>query len=247
MPKAPKPKTVSSRTSPLKAPIQSLLAPLSKQPRAKDPKTSHLYTDDNPATTIHGTGFKDLATAKHTLEIISRRSLTYQFQTVNTMYHRAAHHPSVRGGPTASNANIREAMDVFRIWLDETYPNAKAALRVDGFKPLLGKGSVAKWLPVLHLEGDPDAKRFADFYVALGKAKRLANVLVDDSKPTEADWEVKRYAALDALVPEGRESGATWTDAELWVDREIGPRKPSELHSKMIAWAWSPLSEKKLK
>lgn len=32
----------------------------------KDPKTSHLYTDDNPETTLHGTGFKDAATAHKT-------------------------------------------------------------------------------------------------------------------------------------------------------------------------------------
>lgn len=34
--------------------------------KEKDPKQSHLYTDDNPETTLHGTGFKDAATAEKT-------------------------------------------------------------------------------------------------------------------------------------------------------------------------------------
>lgn len=33
---------------------------------AKDPKDSHLYTDDNPETSLQGTGFKDAATAHKT-------------------------------------------------------------------------------------------------------------------------------------------------------------------------------------
>lgn len=33
---------------------------------AKDPKDSHLYTDDNPETSLQGTGFKDAATANKT-------------------------------------------------------------------------------------------------------------------------------------------------------------------------------------
>lgn len=32
----------------------------------KDPKSSHLYTDDNPETTLQGTGFKDADAANKT-------------------------------------------------------------------------------------------------------------------------------------------------------------------------------------
>lgn len=34
--------------------------------KEKDPKQSHLYTDDNPETTLKGTGFKDAETANKT-------------------------------------------------------------------------------------------------------------------------------------------------------------------------------------
>lgn len=37
-----------------------------KPAKEKNPKDSHLYTDDNPETTLQGTGFKDVTTAKNT-------------------------------------------------------------------------------------------------------------------------------------------------------------------------------------
>lgn len=40
---------------------------------AKDPKDSHLYTDDNPETTLQGTGFKDAATADKTSKYLGGR------------------------------------------------------------------------------------------------------------------------------------------------------------------------------
>lgn len=38
--------------------------------KEKDPKDSHLYTDDNPETTLQGTGFKDATTANNTSEYL---------------------------------------------------------------------------------------------------------------------------------------------------------------------------------
>lgn len=222
--------------------------PISTKERnnAKDPKASHLYTDDNPATTIHGTGFKDKATAEHTLELIGKRSLTYQFQTVNTMFHRAKHHPAMKKAAegSASTADMRAAMDVFRTWLDKTYPAERQALRAGGFKPLLSKKTVERYLPQIESskEASEDAKHFAKVYTALAKNKRLGNVLVDDSKPAEADWEVKRYECLTRLVPHGKESEKEWSLSELWTDS----REPTVKHLEMIAWAWSPVKESKL-
>lgn len=39
----------------------------------KDPKDSHLYTDDNPETSLQGTGFKDAATADKTSKCFRRK------------------------------------------------------------------------------------------------------------------------------------------------------------------------------
>lgn len=211
-----------------------------------DPKASHLYTDDNPATTIHGTGFKDKATAEHTLQLISRRSLIYQFQTVNTMYNRAKHHPAMKKAAegSASTADMRAAMEVFKEWLDVTYPAERESLRAGGFKPLVSKKTVERYLPKIEASKKvgKDARQFANVYCSLGKGKRLGNVLVDDSKPAEPDWERKRYEALDELVPKRKEGEKEWKLSELWTD----DRDVADGHLQLVAWAWSPVAESKL-
>lgn len=220
-------------------------------PKPRDPTHSHLYTDDNPSTTIHGTGFKDAEAAHRTLDLISKRSLTYQFQTVSTMFHRAKHHPAMKpkkGGDGMEREGVKgmqQAMAIFREWLDETYPASKAAMRCGGgFKPLLSKKCMEKYLPRIQSSSEigEEGKAFAEMYVSLGKGKRLGNVLVDDAKPTEPDWEAKRYAELDRLVPEGKEAVNAWQDDELWS----GEGQVSSDHLAVIAWAWSPVQERKL-
>lgn len=262
MPKASKTKTASARVDPIAKQAKPTKASAdtegakpsrgrgrpkkeTKEPAddAKDPKASHLYTDDNPATTLHGTGFRDAATAKHTLDLISKRSLTYQFQTVNTMYHRAKHHPAMKKGDTAGNADMRAAIEVFEKWLESTYPAAKEELREGGFKPLLSKGYVEKHLSTIKstLSNTTETVRFAETYTSLGRNKRLGNVLLDDSKPEGPDWEVKRYEALCKLVPEGKQ----WSPEDLW---EGGEKKAglSGKHLEVVAWAWSPVQERSL-
>ena len=136
-------------------------------------------------------------------------------------------------------------MKIFKTWLDDTYPKAKDSRRVDGWKPLLSKGCVKKYLPRIKaskMKGMDEALQFAERYIGLAKGKRLANVLVDDAKPEEPDWERKRYDSLCELVPKGKETVGEWDDDELW-DSE---RKITEEHLRLVAWAWSPAGERKL-
>lgn len=59
---------------------------------AKSPapsKNIHLYTDDNPETTIKGMGFRDKATALRTLELVKQKPRSRQIWSVNTMLHRS--------------------------------------------------------------------------------------------------------------------------------------------------------------
>lgn len=271
MPKATRAKASSSRKDPISKPSKQEgsvskskaepqpseetsdndnAKPAAKRATRKDTgKDSHLYTDDNAATTLHGTGFKDAATANHTLELISKRSLTYQFQTINTLFNRARNHHSVKKAksPDQAPAGISEAMEIFKTWLDETYPASKASLRAGGFKPLLSKGLVGKHLEnITTAKGsgviDSEAADFASLYVSLPKNRRLGNVLMDDEKPGEADWEVRRYEALNKLVPEGDEDGKGWAEEGLWD----GKGGLSAEHLNLVAWGWSPIGERSL-
>ncbi|KAK3671481.1 hypothetical protein LTR78_008580 [Recurvomyces mirabilis] len=242
----PKAKSESKTKAARKDPISTKTKPPAK---LKDPKASHLYTDDNPSTTIHGTGFKDSAAAIRTLDLIKDRSLIYQWQTVNTMYNRAKHHPAMKKAVdgAASTQDMRNAMEVFKTWLEETYPASKAALRgSEGFKPLLSKKVVERYLSRIEESGSvgEQAKAFARMYVALPKGKKLGNVLVDDGKPTEADWDRKRYDVLCGIVAAGKDEGGEegWKVSELWADDRVVTGQ----HLELIALAWSPVKEAKL-
>lgn len=152
----------------------------------------------------------------------------YQWQTINTMYNRAKHHPK-------KTKDMEAAIGVFSKWLNETYKEQKAAQRV--FKPL-PKKTMELFLPDLKAAKGVDTT-FADMYVRLEPRKKLANVLVDDKAPGEADWDRTRVDALSKLVPDE----ANDVDAgELWSEDGV----PSRYHLSLIAWAWSPLSEYKL-
>lgn len=126
-------------------------------------------------------------------------------------------------------------MEIFHKWLKETYPKQKSDLRV--FKPLQKK-TVELFLPVLKEAKGIDAK-FAELYVKLEPRKKLANVLVDDTKPGEQDWDKARVDALSKLVPD---KDNEIEESELWENDGV----PSNYHLSLIAWAWSPLTEYKL-
>lgn len=201
--------------------------------------------------------------------MVSKRSLIYQWQTINTMYNRAKQHPRKTKG-------IEAAQAVFEAWLKETYPQKKREQRA--FKPLLSKKTVEALLPLLLERAGEDGidTNFAEMYVNLGPRKRLANTLVDDGEPEGPDWDRARTDALSGLVAEGEEEGATDVDEKADQDEDgngdgdrDGDRdgngngngngngdggkklwgedgRPSRDHLSLIAWAWSPVSESKL-
>lgn len=145
------------------------------------------------------------------------------------MFNRAKHHPK-------KTDDIKAAQAVFEKWLKETYPKAKSEQRE--FKPVLAKKTMEATLPLLKQAKGVDTK-FAEMYVELEPRKRLANTLVDESQPGEADWDKARTTALSELVPEG---GDDISEEKLWGE----DGKPSTYHLSLIAWAWTPVTEYKL-
>lgn len=146
---------------------------------------------------------------------------------------------------------MKDAMAIFGVWLDETYPLAKEARRVEGreFKPLLGKAVVGRYLERIRgvggegEDGDEDGdlvdcKLFAEVYVGLGKGKRLANTLVDDGRPEGEDWEIRRERALVGLTGKRGMNG----EEGLWNEKG----GVTDWHLQCIGWAWSPVGERRL-
>jgi hypothetical protein len=92
-------------------------------------KSLDLYTDLNPKTTIHGTGFKDVETAIRTIQLIQHRSLRYQFDVINTMYNRAKYHPHL-------TPQMKKAMRIFAKWISDYSDKKKIEDKLYPFLPL---------------------------------------------------------------------------------------------------------------
>lgn len=68
----------------------------------------HLYNDFHPEKSLKNTGFKDAQSAEKTIKLVSKRSLRYQFDVINTMYNRAKFHPH-------KTKDMEDAMNIFTL------------------------------------------------------------------------------------------------------------------------------------
>ncbi|KAL7547903.1 hypothetical protein ACHAWF_016793 [Thalassiosira exigua] len=81
-------------------------------PSSRSETYSRLYTDENPATTIKGTGYRSKRIALRTIELTSQPGARYKrYWTIRAMRERAAHHPRPTEG-------MRDAIRVFDEWLE---------------------------------------------------------------------------------------------------------------------------------
>jgi hypothetical protein len=72
---------------------------------------SRLYTDEHPATTIKGLGFKNALMAQRTIRLTSQPGARYkQYWTIRAMRERANSHPNI-------TEDMRAAISVFDHWL----------------------------------------------------------------------------------------------------------------------------------
>lgn len=91
------------------------------KPKSKtETKSTTLYTNDNPKTTIKGLGFKDKDTAIKSIKILNDPKLKLtereKWLRIHTLYYRAKYHPHITN-------DIKEAMKVFKKWLDNYKKN----------------------------------------------------------------------------------------------------------------------------
>ena len=82
---------------------------------------SRLYTDEDPATTIKGLGFKDAHAARTTLRLVQQPGCSYKaYWSVRAMAERARHHASPTPG-------ISAALAIFEEWLRAPPPPPPSA------------------------------------------------------------------------------------------------------------------------
>ncbi len=81
-------------------------------------KSENLYTDDNPASTVEGLGFKDKQKAEESVEKVERLlkegeiSLDHAKQICVTMEQRSKHHPH-------RNEDMKQAETIWNDYLED--------------------------------------------------------------------------------------------------------------------------------
>lgn len=147
-----------------------------------DGGNNRLYTDDNPKTTIKGTGYSDKKKALKTLKLISKRSIVYQKSVVITMLYRAKHHRN-------KTDNMKEAIKVYEQWLKK---NKNKKRRYEYLKLSIIKKyeDLAKEYGILEI---PSVKKFYETYKKYkGNKRKMAFIPVDKTKPTGYDFDSMR-------------------------------------------------------
>ncbi len=92
--------------------------PISKVLKNKKikPLNLSLFSDYNPKTTTYGLGFRNKEKALFTINAIKNRKIKYQVNVIATMLGRAKKHPY-------KNKNMREAIKVFSLWMQNYKKN----------------------------------------------------------------------------------------------------------------------------
>lgn len=187
-----------------------------------------LYSDDNPKSTIKGTGFKDKDTAKKTLKLISKRSIKYKITTINALYNRAKNHPH-------QTEDMIEAMTVFKNWLDKN----KKKKRKYEYLPLKIIKKYEKLADELNVSEVSRGKKkssksdygLLEIYKKYKKPDKLSFIPAKCSNPESNDYDSLREKFLNARLGQIRKSNTKLYDKE---------GNPTKQHLVLIMNAYSP-------
>jgi len=165
-------------------------------------KKFHLYNDFHPEKSLKKTGFKDSETAINTIKLVSKRSLRYQFDLINTMYNRAKYHPHI-------TKQMEEAMIIFKKWLTE-YEKLKKYedknykfLRLEQIEKYEKIAEIYKVSEVARgiKKGSKTDKGFLQMYKEVdGKSYKLQYIPVKSNKPEGQDYWSYRIGFINSRL-----------------------------------------------
>jgi hypothetical protein len=217
----------------------------------KSNKKGQLFGDDNPETTVHGYGFANKSIASNTIKDLKNRDIDYQFQVVNTMYHRG-NQVIKRMKDIDKKKNILTALNIYKTWLDDYKSNKR---REKENKPYLSPNDIAslEFLAEYYnisrkargLEKSTTSdKGFIQIWkeIALGDKKKLRNLPVKSHLPNGESWDKHRnnYLARRLSMIKNTNTGLYYTSGKY-------TGLPTKLHVNMIMWGYSPDSTNVLK
>jgi len=151
-----------------------------------------LYNDLHSNKSLKNTGFKDREKAINTINLVSKRSLRYQFDVINTMYNRAKYHPH-------KTKQMEEAMKIFYKWLKK-YPKLKKY--EDKNYKFLTLEQIQKYEKLIEIYKISDINKiFLQMYKKVnGKSNKLQYIPINPSKPDGQDYWSYRIKFIDSKL-----------------------------------------------
>lgn len=189
----------------------------------------NLYTDNNPETTLKGTGYKDKKKALETLKLISHRSIIYQKSVVTTMYYRAKNHPN-------KTQDMMDAMNIFGKWLKD---NKKTTIKYGYLDLKIVKiyEKLAEYYDISHVarglkKASKTDKGFLVIYKKYkGNKNKLPFIPVLNNKPSGMDFDIYREKFINARLGQMK-----YAKVKLYTPEGL----PTKQHTILIMHAYSP-------
>ena len=196
-----------------------------------------LYNDLHPEKSLKNTGFKDLETAINTIKLVSKRSLRYQFDLINTMFNRAKYHPH-------KTKQMEEAMVIFKRWLDK-YPKLKdyedknyKFLTLEQIKKYEKIAEIYKVSEIARgiKKGIKTDKGFLQMYKEVnGKANKLQYIPIKSNKPDGQDYWSYRIGFINSRLGQIKTH-----DTPLYYPNGKYKNYPTKQHVILILHGYSP-------
>jgi hypothetical protein len=203
-------------------------------------KKGHLFSDDNPNTTVKGYGFQDEKIAEKTIKDLKNRDTDYQFQVVNTMYHRGLV-VLKKTKNTIKHNNINKAVTIYKKWLTDykkTKPqvyNYLSVKNVNDLEFLADYYNISLKARGLEKPTKSDKGFLEVWRMVKGDKKKLRNLPVLKNNPNGETWDKHRnnYITRRLSMLKNTKDGLYYKD---------GPDAglPSRLHVNMLMWGYSP-------
>jgi hypothetical protein len=208
--------------------------------KSKNKKSNmKLYSDDNPKTTLKGTGFKDENTAQRTIKLIKNRSITYQKSVITTMLYRAKHHPNQTDG-------MKDAIKVYEKWIKKNnkktikYPYLDLKLIIK-YEKLAIEYNVSRKARGLEKPTKSDKGFLVVYKEQKGKRSKLPFIPIKITKPDGQDYDSHRESFIKQRLGQIKAR-----KGKLYYDEGKYKGFPTKQHVVMIMNGYSP-NPKKIK
>nr|CAD7393498.1 unnamed protein product [Timema cristinae] len=181
-----------------------------------------------------GAGFKDKDKALETIKLLEGRDISFQFQVINSMYHRAK--VILKRTKDAEKVqNLTEAIETFQVWLDDYRAHSRAKENftylpletVEAYERLAEKYGVSQAVN--------NRPSFLQVYKAAeGELKKLRMAKVDPDDEQTVTWDVHRNKNLRDI------SERIKSDHLPLYETDVEFRGlPTKEHVELIMWGYS--------